>query len=1407
MEVDKRIFAGEGGAGLDQDTDPRFVGNGFYINGRNVNVMTNGNRFILTNMKGNTLKSYSLNAGANLCIGGFDDKGNETVYFFIWNATGDHLVLKYEYNFSIDAISVLAEGEGFNFKSNKLITGIDIVNDRFLVWAQEDEEVGCLDLENLPVGAITAANRWQIELAKVEDPAPLECFYVSDEQTDTNTLEDRSFQFRYRYVYEGNFRSPYSTISKVPVPDNIFLKGNINYKETYDNKISILVPQPSFNKVEKVELFVRYAQDDNSKDAQQWYKFKEVEYSKFSNLQPYLDIVFTGNEALELQDPTEVLAETAFFPKSVKEIVFLPSNVLAFLNFVEGNDTSLVDPEVELIPLYKTRPTSAGSPTTTATFNAVAVADIETLYNETYNTKIATIQYRAITIGGTPQPGDVIKLTLDLNYTEQSGLANPVGIPASPTVIGRTFEIAYVVKEEDTTAALIASKLRAAINAIDTRYDGFGGIVAFSSGGTVRIYEGDNENNSPYNVRTTVDTSATVISVTTNYPTLFPAVNYKLRRAKKTLKRNATHPFAIQYRDLKGRRSGAIPIGDLFVRGQDKTTNDDWVELQIIIDHLAPSWATHYDILYAKNQTFEEFVQIACHADMIETDLWRFRVYDQLKAFYEEYGNANDTLDSYNYNFAEGDRIRLLADVAGSGAANNFTVQEDYPILRDDTKGVYAKFDSSALVPSFNNGLVNAASGTSFTFYEDGKIIRQTGSWLTQGYAVGQFVTIKDATSAKNDLDVRITGITTVANPNDTLITTGEFTPVYDQGLAIGQVSGFTFGSNTIARASGSWITDGYAIGQMISIRNAAISVNNRTEVVVTNVTASTITTNTIFAPGADNQATIERTGDTEASFTRTEKVLVEVYTPAKQSVRPYYEIAVSGTVDSNGYHSGNGQNQNGSQPAVLNLYNVGDVYQVYIPFVENEDYVYTEAFIESMHMGLTKTSAVTDIGRSNVELEYNSQVLRDAAITFTQPIIDNSPTNGLSIVLPTSIYNEFGSDFGSIQKAFLRQDRVLIILFEDKIGQMGVFSELQKSPNGTIAYATDSLTNQINFYAYDGGIGKHPESFAYYDTVCYFLSPRNNAVCRLSNDGITEVSKYGMTTWFNDNLDVKSNNLTGLKAVGVYDERNTSYILSLSQNINLIYLGPAGGNSVLVRPDVEGAYGSTLIEAGDTLVITDTSLPANTYTRTVASVTYNPIGGTFTILWEEGTPLNNQIASMYVVSKIDTLMFNEVLNRWVSFLDFSADMMATCGIDFVSWNVGNTYLHNSNEVRGSYYGTLYPAEVTVPFNAFPGVQKRYQTIEQEATSPWISPTDGDVSIQDGNQKSQLFGNYYSQYQPNEYAAAFRQDTLTPNRVNPLLDGYDLRGKYMTLRLSNSSTTEEKLAAIAVTFFPSESSL
>jgi hypothetical protein len=55
------------------------------------------------------------------------------------------------------------------------------------------------------------------------------------------------------------------------------------------------------------------------------------------------------------------------------------------------------------------------------------------------------------------------------------------------------------------------------------------------------------------------------------------------------------------------------------------------------------------------------------------------------------------------------------------------------------------------------------------------------------------------------------------------------------------------------------------------------------------------------------------------------------------------------------------------------------------------------------------------------------------------------------------------------------------------------------------------------------------------------------------------------------------------------------------------------------------------------------------------------------------------------------------------------------------SFYQGNLYKHNSNQVRNSYYGTLYPSKITTIFNNEPAQTKQFKTIATNSTTPWAT--------------------------------------------------------------------------------------
>ena len=131
----------------------------------------------------------------------------------------------------------------------------------------------------------------------------------------------------------------------------------------------------------------------------------------------------------------------------------------------------------------------------------------------------------------------------------------------------------------------------------------------------------------------------------------------------------------------------------------------------------------------------------------------------------------------------------------------------------------------------------------------------------------------------------------------------------------------------------------------------------------------------------------------------------------------------------------------------------------------------------------------------------------------------------------------------GSIQKLYA-EDTNLIIFQEDKVNRALIDKDAIYSAEGSAITTTANLViGQIIPYAGEYGISTNPESFAVYGYQKYFTDKNRNAVLRLSRDGITEISNYGMVDFFRDKLSLIGS--TG-SVIGAYDVYSKNYIVSL---------------------------------------------------------------------------------------------------------------------------------------------------------------------------------------------------------------------------------------------------------------------
>ena len=135
----------------------------------------------------------------------------------------------------------------------------------------------------------------------------------------------------------------------------------------------------------------------------------------------------------------------------------------------------------------------------------------------------------------------------------------------------------------------------------------------------------------------------------------------------------------------------------------------------------------------------------------------------------------------------------------------------------------------------------------------------------------------------------------------------------------------------------------------------------------------------------------------------------------------------------------------------------------------------------------------------------------------------------------------------GSIQKLYAENTN-LTIFQEAKVSRALIDKDaIYSAEGGGTVTSANLVIGAIQPYAGKYGISRNPESFAVYGNRKYFTDKDRNVVLRLSADGLTEISNYGMFDYFRDQLSgLDDSSFSTGKAVGIWDIHNKQYVLSL---------------------------------------------------------------------------------------------------------------------------------------------------------------------------------------------------------------------------------------------------------------------
>ena len=142
------------------------------------------------------------------------------------------------------------------------------------------------------------------------------------------------------------------------------------------------------------------------------------------------------------------------------------------------------------------------------------------------------------------------------------------------------------------------------------------------------------------------------------------------------------------------------------------------------------------------------------------------------------------------------------------------------------------------------------------------------------------------------------------------------------------------------------------------------------------------------------------------------------------------------------------------------------------------------------------------------------------------------------------------------------------------------------------------------------------------------------------------------------------------------------------------------------------------------------------------------------------------------------TFGFNEFRNAYTSFYSYSPEWIYTAENLVVSWKNGVLYTHDNVTNYANFYGTQYTPSVTLIFNQYEQIKKRYNTITMLANKVWVPNTNGDISTNLGQNSSLQSTDFL--FKDDKIHAAFKRDSAS---TGGLYNGNVLKGNWAKIKL------------------------
>jgi len=466
--------------------------------------------------------------------------------------------------------------------------------------------------------------------------------------------------------------------------------------------------------------------------------------------------------------------------------------------------------------------------------------------------------------------------------------------------------------------------------------------------------------------------------------------------------------------------------------------------------------------------------------------------------------------------------------------------------------------------------------------------------------------------------------------------------------------------------------------------------------------------------------------------------------------------------------------------------------------FPINAQYDLDNWYIEEARIkGGYNNSIVSQGVRAYLNEKNPVQDVRESSLIYSgvyNSRTDINETNVFSI--GKTITSDLDPANGSIQKLFA-EDTNLVIFQENKVSKSLINKNTIYSGTQGAAETPDILVIGQNVpYSGRFGIGKNPESFAQYGFRKYFADPIRGSIIRLSRDGLTEISNYGMKDYFRDNLSSLDSN---------YKTENVPWTIAANppqETNNPFYVEDVSACDIFLGSKVLNLNSSNVaIDTG--AIVTNTSVVPGSDPVLIAVTTNNTINpedsGFFSYEYKSkivgGWDNHNRYYTVSLQSKpafvsdnsdFITISFDDGINGWVSRYSYKPGFIGSLKGSYFSSYVNSLYRHYESNIDNNnflnYYGVRYTCGVSLVVNANPSIKKNFQTINYEGDNGWqVSSFSSDSTKY--NNKGQGFvdsGSTIRSFNEGLY--------VDPNSGYPQRAGFDRKENLYVAKIQNQSS-------------------